>query len=88
MVTGGTVVVVGAPVVVVGLEVVVVGPAVVVPGPAVVVGPDVVAVVGGADAWAWAGAHIEVMIGLVQLLGSTREVATPPIITFKTCRRS
>ena len=60
---------------------VVVGAGVVVPG-------AVVVVVGGAEAWAWAGAVIELMIGFVQVLGRIRAVATPPITTFRTCRRS
>ena len=46
------------------------------------------AVVDAGEAWAWAGAVIEVMIGFVQLLGRMRAVATPPMMTFRTCLRS
>ena len=75
----GAMVVVGGAGVVVGATVVVIA--------AVVVGAAVV-VVGGAEACAWAGAVIELMIGFVQLLGRMRAVATPPITTLRTCRRS
>jgi uncharacterized protein YcfJ len=76
--------------VVVGAEVVVgfgvvVGAGVVVCA-AVVVGLGVVVAAG--DAAAWAGATMELMRGLDHLLGRTTRVATPPINTFKTCRRS
>ena len=84
------VVIIGAKVVViVGAKVVVI--AVVVVGAAVVgvdVVPGALVVVGGAEACAWAGAVIELMIGFVQMLGRIRAVATPPITTFRTCRRS
>src|SRR5262249_34244882 len=55
-----------------------------------VVGGEVVGsvVVGGLDAWAWAGATMLLMRGFDHELGSTRAVATPPIMTRKTCRRS
>jgi hypothetical protein len=53
-----------------------------------VVPGGVVVVVGGADAWAWAGAISELMIGFVQVLGRIRVVATPPTTTLRTCRRS
>jgi hypothetical protein len=84
LVGGGATVVVIA-MVVVGATVVVI--AMVVVGVDVVPGA-VVVVVAGAEACAWAGAVIELMIGLVQVLGRIRAVATPPITTFRTCRRS
>jgi hypothetical protein len=66
---------------------VVVGPGVV---PAVVVAPGVVPgfVVGGGEAWAWAGATMELIRGFDHVNGRTRLVATPPMMTFKTCLRS
>ena len=87
VVVGFTVVVVGFAVVVVGFTVVVVGFTVVVVGPAVVVVGRAV-VVGGGEAAACAGANIELIIGFVHRPGSIRAVTTPPIATFKTCRRS
>ena len=76
-------VVVGAGVVV--WAVVVVGAGVVVCA-GVVVGFGVVVAAG--DAAAWAGATMEAMSGLDHLLGRTTGVETPPMSTFKTCRRS
>src|SRR5262249_25367332 len=73
---------------VVGTKVVVI--AVVVVG-AEVVGVDVVPcalVVGGSQACAWAVPIIDLMTGFVQMLGRPRAVATPPITTLRTCRRS
>jgi hypothetical protein len=65
----------------------------VVVGAGVVVAADVVVgagvpVVGGADAAAWAGAIMELMIGFDQALGKLSTVATPPITTVRTCLRS
>ena len=45
-------------------------------------------VVGGAEAWAWAGTTIELTSGFVHLPGRTMAVATPPMTIFRTWRRS
>ena len=53
-----------------------------------VVDVEVVLVVDAGEAWAWAGATIELMIGFVHALGRMRAVATPPMMTVRTCLRS
>jgi len=75
--------------VVVGCAVVVGGYAGVVVGCPVVVGVVVAGfVVDAGEAAAWAGATIVLMRGFDHLFGSARAVATPPIMTFRTCLRS
>jgi hypothetical protein len=66
----------------------------VVPGVVRSVVPAVVASVvpgvvrGGGEAAAWTGATMELMRGLDHLLGRTRVVTVPPMMTFRTCLRS